>query len=128
MHGPTFMGNRLACAVSNASIKLLLSQKWQERIQKIENHFRSTLSHLSKLDSVNDVRALGAIGVVEMANPVDMEFIQSELIKNGVWLRPFGKLIYSMPPYNMSDAELEQLTNGMVNTIEAYDKKLKEDQ
>lgn len=120
MHGPTFMGNPLASAVATASIKLLLSRNWQSDIERIENHFRKNLLQLEELEAVHEVRVLGAIGVVEMKEPVDMKRIRKELIEEGVWLRPFGKLIYSMPPFVISDMELAQLTTGMVKSIENY--------
>ncbi len=117
MHGPTFMANPLACAVANASIDLLLNSPWQNNIARIEKHFYSQLSPLKSSDKVADVRILGAIGVVEMVDDIDMEQTQNQLIENGVWLRPYGKLLYTMPPFIISDDELLQLTNAIKKVI-----------
>lgn len=111
MHGPTFMANPLACAVANASIELLLNQPWQDNIARIEKHFYSELSPLKQNDKVADVRILGAIGVVEMVDEIDVKTVQNQLIKNGVWLRPYGKLLYTMPPFIIADDELLTVTN-----------------
>ncbi len=115
MHGPTFMGNPLACAVALASIKLL--RKSNYNIQNIEQQLVNGLSPLKSIDAVADVRYLGAIGVVEMKENVDMAAIQKVCIKQGIWLRPFGKLIYTMPPFIISEDDLEILTNGICSVI-----------
>jgi adenosylmethionine-8-amino-7-oxononanoate aminotransferase len=117
MHGPTFMANPLACAVANASIELLLNSPWQDNIARIEKHFYDELSPLKQHEKVADVRILGAIGVVEMANEIDIETVQNLLLENGVWLRPYGKLLYTMPPFTITDDELLTLTNAIKAVI-----------
>lgn len=117
MHGPTFMANPLACSVANASIDLLLNSPWQQRVRAIETQLHKELSRCATLASVADVRVLGAIGVVELKTPVDMATIQVEFVDHGVWIRPFGRLVYLMPPYIVSEDQLRQLTSSIYRVL-----------
>lgn len=114
MHGPTFMGNPLAAAVATASIDLLLAGPWRERVAAIETVLRSGLEPARDLPGVADVRVLGAIGVIETTEPIDVAKVQSAVLDRGVWLRPFGRLLYTMPPYVISSEDLSAVTAAMV--------------
>jgi len=118
MHGPTFMGNALACAVANASIDLLLGSSWQEKVKNIELIFKKELYPLKNIDIVADVRCIGAIGVVELKSDKYAQILQDSCVKNGVWLRPFGKLLYSIVSYNINNDELYKITNAIKKAVE----------
>ncbi|MDQ6989517.1 MAG: adenosylmethionine--8-amino-7-oxononanoate transaminase [Mariprofundaceae bacterium] len=115
MHGPTFMANPLACAVAKASLDLLLASPWQSRVRHIQSQLEAGLAPCKDMPHVADVRVLGAIGVLEMKHNLDVAQVQSRLLEQGIWLRPFGKLLYTMPAFVMDDADLRQLTDAMVD-------------
>lgn len=117
MHGPTFMANPLACSVALASIGLLESYPWVQRIAEIEALLEKGLSRCRFLEGVKDVRVLGAIGVIETHEPVQVEKIQNLVMEQGVWLRPFGRLLYTMPPYIANDGDIEQITHAMFSAL-----------
>ncbi|QKY91515.1 adenosylmethionine--8-amino-7-oxononanoate transaminase [Acinetobacter sp. NEB 394] len=117
MHGPTFMANPLACAVAAKSTELLISQDWQSNIQRIETQLRTALTPLQSLEYVHEVRVLGAIGVVELTFNVDMKTLQQEFVRRGIWVRPFGKLVYVMPPYVITAQELKTLLEQLVEVV-----------
>ena len=121
MHGPTFMANPLAAAVSIASIDLLRSQPWQSEVRRIEKGLIEGLNPARSLSGVVDVRVLGAIGVIETERPLNIDAIQKHLVDRGVWLRPFGRLLYTMPPYIIDDDDLGVVTAAMIDTVAALD-------
>ena len=117
MHGPTFMANPLACATAIASIELLLSQPRQRTVQRLGDELASGLAPAADLEQVAQVRTLGAIGVIELNNPVDLAQVTPMFLDRGVWIRPFGKLVYAMPPYIMNSEDVATLTAAMVDVV-----------
>ncbi|TOG37718.1 adenosylmethionine--8-amino-7-oxononanoate transaminase [Vibrio parahaemolyticus] len=121
MHGPTFMGNPLACAVATASLELIEQGDWQQQTQQIEMLFSELLPKLEEYDLVKNTRWLGAIGVVETHRPVNMETIQALFVEHGVWIRPFGKLIYMMPPFISKPEDIEKLIDAIDAALQRKD-------
>ena len=117
MHGPTFMANPLACTAALASLKLLLASPWQSKISRIEEQLQTGLEPCRTMAAVQDVLVLCAIGVVELNNPVNMKLVQPLFVDAGVWIRPFGKLVYLMPPFIIENEDLEKLTSAVVNVV-----------
>ena len=124
MHGPTFMANALACAVAVASVELLLESDWRARVVAIETGLRDGLEPARSLPGVADVRVLGAIGVIEMDRPVDLRVATPAALERGIWLRPFRNLVYAMPPYICTPAEVAQITSAMVGVASALGRAL----
>ena len=118
-HGPTFMGNPLACAVANASIELLRAGTGRPRSRRVEAGLRAGLEPLRGTPGVADVRVLGAIGVVQLDHEVDMAAATAAAVAQGVWLRPFRDLIYTMPPYVTGDADLARIAAGVAAAVAA---------
>jgi adenosylmethionine---8-amino-7-oxononanoate aminotransferase len=114
LHGPTFMGNPLACSAALASLDLLASGAWRSDVSRIERALAAGLAPALDVEGVRDVRVLGAIGVVQLASPVDVAQVTRVAVEHGVWLRPFRDLLYTMPPYITSDEDLEQITGAIV--------------
>lgn len=120
MHGPTFMGNPLACAVACASIDLILSYDIETRTANMQRTMEQALTPATQLAGVAEVRCLGAVAVIELEDAVDMPIFQSLLIDHGIWVRPFGKLVYIMPPYIITDDELTTLCQALLKVVRTY--------
>jgi adenosylmethionine-8-amino-7-oxononanoate aminotransferase len=121
MHGPTFMGNALACAAANASLELIEQGHWQSQVKKIGDQLKAELEGCRGLSAVADVRVLGAIGVIELHEPVDMSIVQPAFVEEGVWIRPFGHLVYTMPPYVIGSADLSRVTDAIRAVVSAIE-------
>jgi len=117
MHGPTFMANPLACAVANASLELLAESTWQANVKKIEQQLKDELNDCLQCPSVKGVRVMGAIGVVELHNPIDIHWIQPRFVELGVWVRPFSNLVYVMPPYIIEADDLSKVTSAIHQVV-----------
>ena len=117
MHGPTFMGNPLACAVANASLDILMTGEWVDQIKRIESGLEKGFAPVKSLPQVAEVRVLGGVGVIEMVEAVHMPTVQPMFVQEGVWVRPFGKNVYVLPPYVINDEDLAFLCNAMVNVV-----------
>ncbi|WP_188014043.1 adenosylmethionine--8-amino-7-oxononanoate transaminase [Photobacterium damselae] len=117
MHGPTFMGNPLACAVASANLDLISQNQWQHQVSQIEQQLSQQLPPIASLSNVKEVRWLGAIGVVELHHPVEMVSIQQAFVDYGIWVRPFGKLVYIMPPFIIQPEQLSKLTQGLYEVL-----------
>ncbi len=117
MHGPTYMANPLACAAANASIDLLLNNDWQKKVTNMGKQLQTELAPCRTLEAVADVRILGAIGVVELKQTADVATLQPQFVDQGIWVRPFGKLVYIMPPFIINTQELKKLTSGIFNVV-----------
>jgi adenosylmethionine-8-amino-7-oxononanoate aminotransferase len=117
MHGPTYMGNPLACSVAAASLNIIAQNNWQKQVEAIEAQLKATLPDCLSLAAVKDVRVLGAIGVVETHHSVDVARLQRHFVKAGVWIRPFNKLVYIMPPYIITPDALTRLTDAIYDAL-----------
>ena len=120
MHGPTFMANPLACSLASASISLLIESPWQQNLTRLQEKLETGLAPCREHPGVREVRVLGAIGVVELKQAADMNRLQPAFVEQGVWVRPFGKLVYLMPPFIMNDDDLEALCAAVVQVVHQH--------
>lgn len=120
MHGPTFMGNPLACSIASKSLEIIQRNEWETQVKMIESTFFQMLNPLESLPIINEIRIIGAIGVIELTIPVNMGWFQQQFVKKGVWVRPFGKLVYLMPPFIISTEELKILINAVIETLKEF--------
>jgi adenosylmethionine-8-amino-7-oxononanoate aminotransferase len=118
MHGPTFMGNALSCAVANANIELFLKFPWEKKVKNIEKIFKKNLYPLKDYNIVKDVRVIGAIGVIELKSDKFSKILQDFCVQNGVWIRPFNNLFYSIVSYTITNNELKKITKAMCKAVE----------
>lgn len=124
MHGPTFMANPLACSVASAALELVIEGEWRRQVPNIEQRLLKGLLPLSESPVVADVRVLGAIGVVEMKEPVDMRLATEAAVAAGVWLRPFGRLVYTMPPFIVTDEQIDSICEAVAAVVSAEQRRL----
>ena len=117
MHGPTFMANPLACSVASASIDLLFETNWYANVSRIENGLKKGLLQADAYPWVRNTRVLGAIGVIELSNPINLAEVQPMFVERGVWVRPFGRLIYLMPPFVINDVDLAFLCSSTIDVV-----------
>ncbi|AEK92303.1 Adenosylmethionine-8-amino-7-oxononanoate aminotransferase [Corynebacterium pseudotuberculosis 42/02-A] len=124
MHGPTFIANPLACSVASAALELVIGGEWRRQVPNIEQRLLKGLLPLSESPVVADVRVLGAIGVVEMKEPVDMRLATEAAVAAGVWLRPFGRLVYTIPPFIVTDEQIDSICEAVAAVVSAEQRRL----
>lgn len=128
MHGPTFMGNPLACAIASKSLEIIQRNEWKSQVKSIEEIFNQKLDKAQDISIIKDTRVIGAIAVFELSIPVDMKWFREKFLEKGIWVRPFGKLVYLMPPFVISEKELNHLVDSVIEIIIEFDNLQKEQQ
>lgn len=128
MHGPTFMGNPLACAIASKSLEIIQRNEWKSQVKSIEEIFNQKLDKAQDISIIKDTRVIGAIAVFELSIPVDMKWFREKFLEKGIWVRPFGKLVYLMPPFIISEKELNHLVDSVIEIIIEFDNLQKEQQ